>query len=67
MDGGAIKQTFPSGIVNLENGVEHVWGDHLDPIPSDAKELTFTILSLGGSHEGQANYDGPWVFKIPLQ
>ena len=59
VNGGVMKQTFPSGIRFLENGMRHTWGEYLDPVPSDAKELKFTILNLG-------DYKGPWEFKIPL-
>jgi len=31
----------------------------LDPVPSDARELTFTITKFG-------DWQGPWEFHIPL-
>ncbi len=63
VDGGAFKKAGSSGIRPLENGVLHVWGGepaNLDPVPSDAKELTFTITKLGDT-------EGPWEFRIPLE
>jgi hypothetical protein len=59
-DGGVMKQTFPSGIRFLENGMMHTWEEYLDPAPKNAKELTFRITELG-------DYEGPWEFKIPLE
>lgn len=60
VDGGAIKQTNPSGIRFLENGMQHTWDDYLDPVPKGAKELTFTITKIG-------NWEGPWEFIVPLE
>ena len=60
IDGDAMKQTFPSAIRFLENGVLHTWGEYLDPMPSNAKEMTFIITKLG-------DWAGPWEFKVPLQ
>ncbi len=60
IDGGAVKQTFPSGIRFFDNGVRHTWDEYLDPVPKNAKELTFRITKLG-------DWEGPWEFKIPLQ
>jgi hypothetical protein len=60
IDGDAMKQTFPSAIRFLENGVLHTWGEYLDPMPSNAKELTFIITKMG-------DWEGPWEFKVPLQ
>lgn len=59
-DGGVMKQTFPSGIRFLENGMLHTWDDHLDPVPKNAKELTFRITKLG-------DWQGPWEFRVQLQ
>jgi len=58
VDGGVSKLAGSSGIRPLENGILHIW-DNLDPIPVDAKELTFRITKLG-------DWEGPWEFKIPL-
>jgi hypothetical protein len=59
-DGGVMKQTFPSGIRFLENGMEHTWDEYLDPVPKNAKQLTFRITELG-------DWQGPWEFEIPLE
>jgi hypothetical protein len=39
------------------------WGydlARLDPVPSDARKLTFTITRLG-------DWEGPWEFHVPLE
>jgi hypothetical protein len=59
VDGGAFKLAGSSGIRPLENGMLHIW-DNLDPIPVDAKELTFRITKLG-------DWQGSWEFKVPLE
>ncbi|MDD5037768.1 MAG: hypothetical protein PHN78_00380 [Dehalococcoidales bacterium] len=59
VDGGVIKETFPSGIRFLENGMQHTWGEYLDPVPQNSRELTFRITKLG-------DWEGPWEFVIPL-
>jgi hypothetical protein len=46
-----------------DNGIKLAWGNPeqpLDPVPSDARELTFTITRFG-------DVEGPWEFKIPLE
>ncbi len=60
VNGGVVKQTFPSGIRFLENGMLHTWDEYLDPIPKNAKELTFRITKLG-------DWEGPWEFKVLLE
>lgn len=60
IDEGAVKQTFPSGIRFLENGIRHTWDEYLDPVPKTARELTFRIPNLG-------DWQGPWEFKVPLE
>jgi hypothetical protein len=60
IDGGPVKQAGLSGIRFLDNGMRHTWEDNLDPVPSDAKELTFTITKLG-------EWEGPWEFRISLE
>lgn len=59
VDGGPVKETGPSANRFLENGIQFIW-ENLDPIPIDAKVLTFTITKLG-------NWQGPWEFSIPLE
>ncbi len=47
----------------LGNGIRLTWGypqSYLDPVPSDASELVFTIISFG-------DWQGPWEFIISLQ
>lgn len=46
-----------------ENGLTLRWGtglDKIDPIPADAKGLTFTIKKIG-------DWPGPWTFEVPLR
>ena len=57
VDGGIIKQPVDIGAQFNESGARLIWD--LDPIPVDAKELTFTITQLG-------DWEGLWEFKIPL-
>jgi anti-sigma factor RsiW len=59
VDGSMVKQTGPSGIRFLDDGMLHTW-DNLDPVPSDARQLTFTIIKLG-------DWEGPWVFTVSLE
>jgi hypothetical protein len=59
VDDGTAKQAGLSGIRFLDDGMLHTW-DNLDPVPSDARELTFRINKLG-------DWEGPWEFKIPLE
>jgi hypothetical protein len=47
----------------LENGILLTWGysqPSLEPVPGDATEIVFTIISFG-------DWQGPWEFIIPLQ
>ncbi len=60
IDRGAVKQTFPSAIRFLDNGVRHTWDEYLDPVPDDARELIFGITKLG-------DWLGPWEFKVSLE
>lgn len=57
VDGGSIKQAKPRGQF-IKSGIRFIWDD-LEPIPNDAKELTFTITKLG-------DWEGSLEFKIPL-
>lgn len=56
---GSTKDAGPAAERLLDQGTELIW-DNLDPVPSDAKELTFTITEFG-------DWQGPWEFHIPLQ
>ena len=45
------------------DGITLKWShpyEPLDPVPSDARELTFTITHFG-------DIEGPWEFKVPLE
>jgi len=59
---GVIKDAGLAGMRYLDDGIQLCWGDDtgLDPLPSDAKELTFVITKFG-------DWEGPWEFHIPLQ
>ncbi len=60
---GVTKDAGYSGIGAHGDGIRLIWGYHeawLDPVPSDAKELTFTITRFG-------DWQGPWEFFIPLE
>ena len=58
VDGGITKQPVDIGAQFNESGARLIWD--LDPIPIDAKELTFTITQLG-------EWKGPWKFEIQLE
>jgi hypothetical protein len=51
----------------LDSGIEFRWGatpddpNYLDPVPADAKEITFVIPEIG------YDWKGPWEFAIPLE
>lgn len=60
VDGSPFKETFTSGIGFFDEGVRHVWGEYLDPVPANAKELTFRVTKLG-------DWQGPWEFQIQLE
>ena len=56
---GVSRDAGYSGIGSENDGIRLIW-DNLDPIPSDAKELTFIITRFG-------DVEGPWEFKVPLE
>jgi hypothetical protein len=56
---GVTKDAGYSGIGSEGDGIRLIW-DNLDPVPSDAKDLTFTITRFG-------DIEGPWEFKVPLE
>jgi len=56
---GVTKDAGYAGFGFREDGIELSWM-RLDPVPSDAGELTFTITKLG-------DYEGPWEFRISLE
>mgnify|MGYP001090198506 CR=1 FL=1 len=60
---GITKDAGPSGVGFQEDGMRLSWGTDRfwsDPVPSDAKELTFTINEFG-------DWQGPWEFQVPLE
>ncbi|MDD5501048.1 MAG: hypothetical protein PHH57_05105 [Candidatus Omnitrophica bacterium] len=60
---GATKYAGTAGFKTQGDGIGLIWGGgpgKLDPVPSDAKEMTFTITQLN-------DWEGPWIFQIPLQ
>jgi len=59
LDNAPTIDAGTSGIRFLDNGMRHIWS-MLDPVPKDARELTFIITGLG-------EWEGPWVFTISLQ
>ena len=59
VDGGTIKHVGTGGGKADAAGITLTW-DEIEPIPVDAKELTFTITQLG-------DWEGPWEFKLPLE
>jgi len=58
VDGETIKQVRAGGGKANASGIRLTWDD-LDPIPADAKKLTFTITQLG-------EWEGRWEFTVPL-
>jgi len=59
---GLTKRARVANMGYFEEGIRLRWGYDigLDPVPVDARELTFTITSFG-------DREGPWQFEIPLQ
>jgi hypothetical protein len=63
---GVTREARAPSVQFTDNGVEFRWGasaddpNYLDPVPSDAKQLTFIIPEIGH------NWPGPWEFDIPL-
>ncbi len=64
---GVVKEARAPNSKFLDTGIEFRWGasldddNYLDPVPSDAKELTFVISEI------KPDWKGPWEFKIPLE
>ncbi|MDP2730857.1 MAG: zf-HC2 domain-containing protein [Dehalococcoidales bacterium] len=60
---GITKNADTSGVRIEGDGIKLVWGGgpaKLDPVPSDAGKLIFTITKLG-------DWQGPWEFKVTLR
>lgn len=64
VDGGMVKQAGLAGFRFLEDGTRYTW-KKLDPVPSDARELTFRIKMR--YEDKPEELLGPWEFKIPLE
>jgi len=62
IDGGTIKQMKSGGGKADVNGITITW-DNLEPIPIDAKELTFTITRI----TRLGDWEGRWEFEIQLE
>jgi len=58
VDGSTKDASYAAERLSAQ-GTELIW-DNLDPVPSDAKELTFSITEFG-------DWQGPWEFHISLQ
>jgi hypothetical protein len=70
VDGGVIKQAGSAGMQYPGNGTRFIWDSHVDPIPSDAKELIFRISTITlrfAPDRPDELVEGPWEFKIPLE
>ncbi len=60
---GVTKEAGLASVAPSDSGLTLTWGYEeapLDPVPSDAKELTFRVIKLG-------DWQGPWEFKVQLQ
>ncbi|MFC1968789.1 hypothetical protein ACFLVX_05350 [Chloroflexota bacterium] len=58
------------GMQYLESGTRLIWSEHVDPVPSDAKELIFRISTITlrfAPDRPDELADGPWEFKVPLE
>jgi hypothetical protein len=58
VDGGEVVKIRSGGGKADAEGITLTW-DNLDPMPVEAKEITFIITQLGG-------LKGPWEFKVKL-
>jgi len=61
--GGITKYAGTAGFNTKDDGIKLIWGGgpgKLDPVPSDAKELIFTITQM-------SDWEGPWKFRILLE
>ena len=58
VDGGVTKQPVDIGAQFNESGARLTWD--IEPIPIEAKELTFTVTQLG-------DWEGRWEFKVSLE
>jgi hypothetical protein len=58
VDGCLTKKPVDNRAVFNESGAQLIWD--LEPIPLDAKELSFNLTKLG-------DWIGPWEFKVKLE
>ncbi len=64
---GAVKEARAPSSQFLDSGIEFRWGaspdddNYLDPLPADAKQLTFVIPKI------RPDWEGPWEFRVPLE
>ncbi|MDD5501047.1 MAG: hypothetical protein PHH57_05100 [Candidatus Omnitrophica bacterium] len=64
---GTVKEVRAPNSQFLDDGIEFRWGasaddlNYLDPVPADAKGLTFVIPEI------RPDWTGPWEFKIQLE
>ena len=59
---GITKDALWADLGTRGDGITLAWANPfapIDPVPSDAKDLTFIITQFG-------DWEGPWEFKIPL-
>jgi len=64
VDGNDVKEAGFAGFRFLEDGTRYTW-KALDPVPTDAKELTFRIIMRW--EDKPEELLGPWEFKVALQ
>jgi hypothetical protein len=64
---GVVKEARAPNSQFLDSGIEFRWGaspdddNYLDPVPADAKQLTFVIPEI------RPDWEGPWEFEILLE
>ncbi|MDD4985711.1 MAG: hypothetical protein PHQ43_07975 [Dehalococcoidales bacterium] len=64
---GVTKEARAPNSQFLDSGIEFRWGaspdddNYLDPVPVDAKQLTFVIPEI------RPDWEGPWEFEIQLE
>jgi len=64
---GVVKEARAPNSKFLDTGIKFRWGaspdddNYLDPVPADAKKLTFVIPEI------RPDWESPWEFEIPLE
>ena len=62
-----VKEARAPSSQFLDDGIKFRWGaspdddNYLDPVPTDAKQLTFVIPEI------RPDWEGPWEFRVPLE